>query len=346
MNPQKLKKKTIVDPSVWDSCEVGGKEAATRKDKVCSMRSSLFKKNEAKNKDAVYGIQGENAQEPIFRHPSEVEALDIPFQHETISLDYCEHGKANKKVWAKDIFAVFHNALRSELKDFTTLTKAIKKVGAQLRIGDFSVIRPWWQICSGALLDYLDAEQKYLIPWIQKAIHGEDALSRPCGQFFSQIEAKVKEMRDTIFETTRSFKQLCDVESGDASHSSKVSNAQRAVLLVGCFDALIFQFGDYMNKEEELFPEVLASHYASEKKERDLIMGKMIKFYVTKGRVCDSMLVLLTRWMTDTKTQKSYRKALLEAHDCNYKSLQTRFEVTHAGFVLQYRVRAGLPEPR
>ncbi|CAN8062960.1 unnamed protein product [Agarophyton chilense] len=346
MNLQSGRKKTIVDPSVWDSCEIGGKEAVAQKDKVCSMRSSLFKKNAAKNKDAIYGINCEHDQEPIFRHPNEVEAMDSPFQHETISLDFCEYGKANKELWPKDIFAVFHNAVRSELKDLTILMKAIKKVGAQLRVGDFSVIRPWWKICAGVLLDYMDAEQKYLIPWIKEAIEKKDALSRPCGQFCSQFHIKTKEIRSTIHETTETFKQLCDTEPEISETNTRMSNALRAVFLVGCFDALVYQVGNYLNKEEELFPEILASHYPSEKNEKDLIMGKMIKFYVTKGRDRDIMLVLLTRWMTDVKTQKRYRKALLETCDCNYKSIQTKFEVSHAGFVQQYRIRAGITEDR
>ncbi|PXF44705.1 hypothetical protein BWQ96_05562 [Gracilariopsis chorda] len=339
----KGKKKTIVDPSVWESCEVGGKEATVQKTKVSSMRSSLFKKKKAQKHDAIYGIKGERDHDPIFSLPVEVEALQVPFQHDTISLDYCDYGKANKKLWPKDIFAVVHNALRSELKDLSVLLRALKKVGPQLRVGDFSVIRPWWQVCSGVILDYIDAEEKYLIPWIEKAIEGQEASLKPSGQFFSEMGKKRAEIRGVVHDATNMLKDFCDAPD-PTKGLAKMSNAQRAIMLMGCFDALVFRLGLYMTKEEEIFPEVLEGHYTSEKKERDQIIGKMVKFYVKKGRRCDSMLVLLTRWMTDVKTQKSFKKALLDVHDCNYKFLQTNFEVTHAGFVQQFRVRAGLQE--
>lgn len=336
------KKKAIVDPLVWESCEVGGKEATGEKDKVCSMRSSLFKRNATQNQNAMFHLQGQHDQELVFALPAEAEALQVPFQHEMISLQYSEYRKANKKDWVRDIFAIVHNPLRSELKDMTILLGSIKMVGPQLRIGDFSAVRPWWQICSGVILDYLDAEGKYLLPWIETAVKGESAQSTPPGEFLGAAEERRKEIRDVIYQAANMFKELCDMEDQASKSKPKMSNSQKAIVLLGTLDALVFRLGEYINKEEELFPDLLVAHYKSEKKERDVIIGKIVKFYVKKGRRCDSMIVLLTRWMEDAKAQKNFKKALMDIYDCNYKSLQTAFEVDHAGFVQQYKIRAGI----
>ena len=185
--------RAIVDPSVWESTEVGSAEGlafqsyeAVKRSKVSSMRSSLFAKH-ANNKK-----QGRCDQETLIFHDSLVfqqahdaeEWIESEFSFQCNSddgdgriwraLEYCEFGKANKKIWPKDVLAFFHNAIRCEIHDLTRIMISIRKLGCKLIVGNMVNFKVWWQTCSAIVLDYLDMEVKVLEPWIAIALDEQE----------------------------------------------------------------------------------------------------------------------------------------------------------------------------
>lgn len=349
-NMQKKGTRANVDPTAWESSEVGSAEATAFSPKgkhgkggnVSSIRSSLFRKH-------AKGMAQKPAQQmtvdeaaPIFQTPVEAVPLQAPFSFEgNSSLEYCDYGKMNKKKWTKDILALVHNAVRSELNDLTIVLRSIQKLGVQLRIGDFVKIRGWWQDCSGVVLDFLDVEMKHLMPWIKNAVENAKSKDESCTDLFRILPQRQKELRDLVMSTSKAFGDLCDplaINLAKAKHET--STAKKALLVVNSLDALVSQTSDYMSEQETRLPETLTAVYKSEKKERDPILTTVIKYFGKSARKSEIILVLLTRWMSDSKATKTFTKTLLEIHDCNYSSLQTQFEVNHAGFVHQFSVKA------
>lgn len=341
--------RAIIDPMAWESSEVGSSEATSftanereRKSKVSSIRSALFQKN-AKNmgqKPAQQMTVDEAA--PIFRNADETVPLQAPFTFEGIaSLTYCDYGKVNKKMWTKDILALVHNAVRSELNDLTILLRSIQKLHIRLRIGDFVKVREWWQVCNGVVLDFLDLEMKHLIPWINNAVENAKSKDDSANELVKVMPQRQKDLRDLVMSISKSFGALCDpLAINLAKTKHETSTAKKAMLVVNSLDALVTQICDYMSEQEMRLPKTLTSVYKSEKKERDPILTKVIKYVGKSTRKSEIILVLLTRWMSDSKTTKSFMKTMLEIHQCNYSSLQTQFEVNHAGFIHQFSVKA------
>lgn len=346
---QKKGTRAKVDPTAWESSEVGRAEATafspnekSRKDKVSSIRSSLFQKH-AKGK-AQKPAQQMTVDEaaPVFKSAVEAVPLQAPFSFEgNASLAYCDYGKVNKKLWTKDILALVHNAVRSELNDLTIVLRSIQKLDIQTRIGDFVKVRGWWQVCSGVVLDFLDLEMKHLMPWIQNAVENAKLQDTLCKDLVGIVPQRQKDLRDLVMSISKAFGDLCDpLAINLAKTKHETSTAKKAMLVVNSLDALVSQTCDYMSEQETRLPPTLTAVYKSEKKERDPILTKVIKYFGKSARKSETILVLLTRWMSDSKATKSFTKTMLEIHECNYSSLQTQFEVHHAGFVHQFSVKA------
>lgn len=343
--------KEIVDPTAWESSEIGGAEGAVlgthkheRKNKVSSIRSSLFKKNVTGTGMTPTSANQTTVDETarIFFSNAEAAALEAPFVfHGSNSLEFCEYGKANKKLWAKDILALVHNAVRSELKDLSIILRSIQKLNVRLCVGDFVQIREWWQTCSGIVLDYLDLEAKHLMPWYQFAADNAKKKDEACEQFFKEIVGRQRDLRGLTMSIAKSFGDICDPPVINlAKLKQETSTAIKAMLLVNSMDALISQLSEYMWEQEKRLPTTLTSVYKSEKKEREIIMSRVVKHVTKSARKKEHLLVLFTRWMIDSKSVKGFLKVLQELHDCNYSDLQTQFEVNHAGFIHQFSVKA------
>lgn len=340
--------RSIVDPKAWDSSEVGSREATAfsafekeRTNKVSSIRSALFKKNACGISQRAQALCVDGSQQ-IFKSPKEAVPLQAPFTFEsTDSLAYCGYGKVNKKAWTKDILALVHNAVRSELIDLTMVLRSIQKLHVQLRVADVIKVREWWQVCFNVVLDYFDLEMKHLMPWIQRALEGTTSNTNGAKEFIQTLPQRQKQLRDLVMAISKAFGDLCDPPAINMAKSGgEASTAKKAMLIVNSLDALVTQTCGYMSEQESQLPPMLTAAYKSEKKERELILKAIIKHLARNARKSDIFLVLLTRWMPDAKTTKSFTKTMLEIHECNYSSLQTQFEMNHAGFVHQFSVKA------
>lgn len=343
--------RTIVDPVQWETAEVGGPEGfalrhkSTSRSKVSSLRSSLFQKH------AKMLVEPSNPQTEahydslIFQHVKNAQDRSIALAFGTCShaLTYCEYGKSNKKAWPKDIFAFFHNALRCELLDLTSILKALQKIGARLTVRHFVLAKTWWQTCSLLILDYLDMEVKYIEPWIAIGIDENACETDSAMSLFQAMPQRQQELRDKLISISKAFGGICDLPP--AASSSAAPNtappidmhslSQKAIQVIALLDTFVIEMVNYMHDQEEVFTPVLSEAYKSEKKDKELLMGKAIKHFVKKGRKGDYMLVLLTRWMDDIKMAKAHTKMIQEWHDCIYVTLVTQFENHHANLVQQ-----------
>lgn len=330
--------RSIVDPTAWECAEVGRKEGlafsqdkGTRKGKVSSMRSSLFQKSAKKKSNSDLSAKAflSNA---IFSEESDAEAILRPFSFEgKRTLEYADYGKMNKKLWAKDVFSIFHNAIRCELKDLTCLLKSLRSRGANLLIGDFAGVRHWWQICFAVLLDYFDMESKYLEPWFSVAVESSEN-NEGCAKaatLLKSIPVRQSEIRELILNATKSLTSICEPPSKDGDPTGGKHLSQNAVLTVKTLDAIVFEVCEYLFDEEEIFTPVICDAYKSEKKEKDVLVAKAIKHISKKGRQGDCMLVLMTKWMTEPKMVKGHIKSIEELTECNYPSLVEDFEEHH-----------------
>lgn len=346
----KRNSRTIVDPTAWESSEVGDASEGdaitlgkyTRKNKVSSIRSSLFQKN-AKGMTQQSGKEMKTDEAAsVFKTPNEAAPLQAPFTFDGSSaLAYCEYGKVNKKLWTKDVLAIVHNAVRSELNDLTSLLLSAQKMGAQLRVRDFINIRDWWQICSGVVLDFLDLEVKYLMPWFRNALQNPKTKDVASEQLVESLPTQQKDFRDLVMNISKAFGDLCDPPAvNQVKDKQQTPTDKKAMLIVNSLDALVSKLADYMYEQENKLPSTLTSIYKSEKKERDPIVTKIVKYIAKNARKSEILLVLLTRWMSDSKAAKSFTKTIVGIHGCNYSSLQSQLELNHAGFIHQFRVKA------
>lgn len=152
-----------------------------------------------------------------------------------------------------------------------------------------------------------------------------------------------KKLRDLVASISKAFSDLCDSAAlAGIKDKQETSNAKKAMLVINSLDDLVTQTCGYMIDQEVQLPTILKSVYKSERKERDGILTKVNSSLGKNAKNADVLLVLLTRWMPDARTTKSFTKTLVEIHECNYAGLQTQFEVHHEGFVHQFQVRAGI----
>lgn len=354
MQPNRNQRKStraIVDPTAWEASEVGEAAEGTamikgvgrvRNNKVSSIRSSLFQKN-AKGIAALQALKANTVNDgsPVFKSREEAAPLQAPFTFDgNISVAYCDYGRINKKIWPKDILALVHNPVRSELTDMISLLTSAQRMNVQLKVRDFVNIRSWWQVCSGVVLDFLDLEVRLMLPWFQHALDNAKIKDTPSAEFVEIMPSRQKDFRDLIMTISKSFGDLCDPATITQTKTSQRGPMnKKALLVVNSLDALVSQLCDYMWEQEMRLPVVLTAVY-KEKKERDLIINKVIKYMAKNARKSDILLVLMTRWMSDSKLQKSFTKTIVEISGCNYSSLQSQFELNHAGFIHQFRVKS------
>lgn len=340
--------RNIVDPVQWETTEVGGPEGfalrhrSTSRSKVSSLRSSLFQKHAMMAEPINPQIEAHH-DTLIFQQAKDVQSnwISLTFDRHSHALAYCEYGKNNKKAWPKDVFAFFHNAVRCELLDLTIILQSLQNHGPRLTVRHFALAKTWWQTCSALMLDYLDMEVKYLEPWIAIGLDENASQIDSAMALFQAMPQRQQALRDKMVSVSKAFGSMCDM--APSASSSTVSNTdaamdvhslpQKTIQLVTLLDTFVIDVAKYIHDQEQVFTPVLCDAYKSEKKDKEVLMGKAIKHFVKKGRKGDFMLVLLTRWMDDVKMAKVHTKMIQEWHDCIYVTLVTQYENHHANLV-------------
>lgn len=356
LSHRKNNARAIVDPTVWESTEVGGAEGlafqseeAVRKSKVSSMRSSLFQKNAKKGNETSPHTQT-FYHSLVFQQAADAQGIRVRFSFEDeSSVNYCEFGKANKKTWPKDVLAFFHNAIRCEIKDLIIIMRALQTIGSKLTVGHFVNVRVWWQTCSALILDYLDMEVKILEPWIAIALDGQEDSLEDALTLFKAMPQYQEALRNALIHVAQAFEDVCDAgaEAGAKSHCSVgtanlKSLSQKTLMLMNSLDTFVVQVARYMFEQEKCFVPPLSNVYKSSKKDRELLLGKGVKHFMKKGRKGDFMLVLLTRWIDDEKVEKTIIKMIEECHNCDFNIIVSRYENGHGNLVNQLRMTAGI----
>ncbi len=334
-------KRSIVDVSEWDSCNVGSVEGASltpegnpRRNRVSSMRSSLFQKSANKE---VRKLDDESLR--VFANDEDAAALRLPLQFaDSEALKMCTFGRANKKNWTKDIFAISHNAVRCEIGHIAEILDAIKLIAGRLTVGDLEQFRVWWESSSAIMLDYLEIETKVFLPWIHDALR--NGASDECSAVVANMPVEHSTLRDFVEQISMLFNK-CISDSPRAVSQGKRGKDHLCVDLVVTFDRFITKILKHMHQQETCLPDVLSAHYKNEKVERDRILELIITETVKCGRQPDLTLVLHTRWMSDAKGMKAYLRKLKECYDCSMSRLQSQFELNHGGTIAVFKVKAG-----
>lgn len=340
--------RNIVDPIVWETTEVGGPEGlalhgkSTTRSKVSSLRSSLFQKNAKKVTEPCDHQMESHHDTLVFQQAGDVQCLPaVKLDVNSSRIAYCEYGKPNKKMWPKDVFAFFHNALRCELIDLISILESLHSLGARLTVRHLAYTRSWWQTCSALLLDYLDMEVKYIEPWVAIGLDENSGEIELAMTLFQAMPQRQQELRDKFVLISKAFGDICDFETvADSSKSNATmmpanvkTLAEKTVQLLRNLETCVTEMASYMHEQEEVFTPALIEAYKSEKKDKELLMGKAIRHFMKKGRKGEFMLVLLTRWMEDAKVARSHVRMIQEWHDCVYITMVTQFENTHANIV-------------
>lgn len=315
------------------------------------MRSSLFQRNARKSSQGAQAHSPSHHDSPnahilVFQLPADADALRCPFSFEaTTSLNLCEYGKPNKKYWPKDVLAIVHNAIRSELLDLTVILKALQRLGNRLIIADFLTLRPWLYVCTAIILDFLDMEARVILPWFAAAF-GYGKSDDNANKLFTDLPKRQAAIREIILNSSCALSEMCEVptKSSPANLKSGVgleglTTAQRTLLLLGSLDALVSETCDYLEDQEKLFPTGLATVYKCEKKDGKNVWNAIIKDYATSARKPECALPLLVRWLTDVKAAKTLTKTLAEFHKYNYANMLSQFEIHHGGFAQRLKAR-------
>lgn len=317
----------------------GGRNEA----KVTSIRSSLFKKA-AKGVTAAQPV-GEQSERSnlVFKDSEEASVLDRSLTHTTnASMEMCPYGKANRKAWTRDIFALVHNGLRREMSDLSVILQAFKVIRENLSLTEYQELREWWTVFSAIIADYLQLEEKLLFPWALSATQRAETPDARADAFLASAPARSKTLRGATMAIAKMFSTLIDPlpETLRANAPPKSKLASDIVLHI---DRVVSLVADYL-WEEEMQLATVTSAACPESSERNRLFTQIVKF-MTSDTVTRSeeWLVLQTRWMTDPKLAKAHTKALmLMATDCPYSKLQTQFEMKHAAVVSVFKVKGDL----
>lgn len=334
-----MDKRAIVGVSDWDTCDVGTNEGASlsegpsaRGHRVSSMRSSLFQK--AKKKSSVA-----NESAKLFANEDDAASMRLPFQFVGSEPEkMCSFGRANKKNWTKDMFAIAHNAVRCELGLVVEVLESIKQMGERLTIGDIAQFHDWWETASAVVLDFLDVETKVFIPWIADAVASSETTDE-CSKVAAAIPVTHSALRDLVEKISNLFNR-CLSDSPMAVSAAGRGKDNICVDLIITFDRFITRILKHMYEQEVALPSVLSAYYKNEKVDRERMMESIITETAKGGRQPDLMLVLHTRWMTDAKGMKAYLRKIKDCYDCSMSRLQSQFELMHAGTVAVFKVKA------
>lgn len=300
----------------------------------------MFKKA-AESAGSSSGTGSQKGAPTVFKSSQEAEELNRTLTHlSNTSTQMCDFGKVNKRMWAKDVFALAHNGIRSELSDLSTALQALKAMRTTVTLNEYSDFRQWWGTFSSVVVDYLALEENVLMPWIHRAVENAEKRDHRAAEFLEASKGRRHSLRGAILAISKNFSALLD-PLPPALQAKSPSKTKSAVNIVLHIDRVISLIADYMWEEEMQLSGVVSGNYPES--EKDKVLKSMIEF-MTSERVSRSseFLVLQTRWMTDPKLAKSHTKFITAIHDCPYSKFQTAFEMNHAGAIAVLKVKGGL----
>lgn len=356
-----------VDVADWGRSEVSGIAEGNMHRKrpggggggraVTSMRSSLFKKSAG-----AQGVKGvtaalaaasiltENGEEEeaappgelIFKNEDEAGDMDRTLQHiRNESLLMCSYGKDNKRQWAKDILALAHNGLRSELKDLSTMLQAFTFIRGNITTTEYGDLRKWWTVFSGLISDYVGLETTVLIPWVGACLKESGRDDDGAAKFLETAAGRLKTLKGAALAIGKLFCIICD-ELPLALRAKAPSKKKAASSIMLHTDRFISLLVDFMWEGETQLSGLLSDFY-DEKLYREKILTGMVNHMTDDSSArTEEWLVLQTRWMSDAKLARAHMRVLNNIHRFSPVKLLSSFEKQHAGIVLIMKSKADM----
>lgn len=276
---------------------------------------------------SVPSFDDAEAEIAIFRNDHEATRLqDVTFQFfDMAAMDLCEFG--GKAEWAKDVYAIAHNASRCELEDLVTILVAIVRIGAKLTLGDIARFKHWWSTAAMLFNDALDAERHVLLPWMQGC--GADAAIR--------VPVMQTEVRKLMAQVDTGFTRC--IGGSPRGMDGSVTRERLCIDLFVAFDRFITCFITHMYDQEVHLSPALSARGPDG---RDKLINALLAETRKSGRA-DFMFVLYAKWINDPKAHRMVVAKIREYTDVGYTKLCSQFEVNHAATVAVFKAKAGIP---
>jgi hypothetical protein len=350
-----VKPRNIVDPVQWHQSEVSSvaearmqspSSAGKRGDaRVSSIRSSLFKRaaQSAATGNGASNIPMNACTSGIFKCADDVKELQQPLESSSSpSLQMCDYGKRGTDApWTKDVFALVHNGIRHEMEDLVVMLLAFQNIGDALVTVDFSELRGWWNTFSDIVEDYLDLEEKVIMPWVNAALTGQKSPDSKMALLVNESSVRRQGILDSLLQLRASFEIVC--KHGAAPRTSPVPVNMVALEIFRGLDNITVKIADYFTEEETLLSAMLSLFYPNEKDERDRILASIVKHATSGEAECvEEFLALQTRWMTDQKGAKAHQKFLQSVFEFSQSKINSQFELQHAGTVAVFKVKGNI----
>ncbi len=238
-----------------------------------------------------------------------------------------------------DVVALIHNAVRVEIECAVTMVCAMRRMGAELTVGDLMAFHEWWMVTLDIVSDYLDVEAKVILPWIRDVLADNGEMPISVETVLSRTPVGQTEVRRLAKAVTVAFERSIAGSPRAVGEAGRKRRERLTVDLVVAFDRFITRTITHMYDQE--CEQIVEAVTNSPQSYTDMVRKVVIHVtrYAKQGQV---LLVLCGRWMKDPKAGKLFQRLLKENSDYSYNKLQSQYELNHGATVAVFKVKAGI----
>lgn len=227
-----------------------------------------------------------------------------------------------------------HNATRCEIESVVTMLCAMRRLGAQLTVGDLIAFRKWWEVAAQVFEDCIELECKVVLPWLREYL-----TELPVEAATAPVEYGT--LRKLIGTVGKSFDRAIG-GNPRAVRDERMRRERLTVDLMVSFDRLITRSITHMHSLETALRPLLVRAVSDERAVSEQLLGLLMTECVEMCEEKEIVLHLLGRWVSDGRTQRMYSRLVSENTEFSGTKLASHYELNHGATVAVFKVRSGI----
>mmetsp|Transcript_339 Transcript_339/g.624 ORF Transcript_339/g.624 Transcript_339/m.624 type:complete len:373 (-) Transcript_339:1983-3101(-) len=224
------------------------------------------------------------------------------------------------KLWAVDILALYHNAVKKELQDMYHMVEAMHKFQMSLGMEDIERFYSWWEVFEGFVIDYFDIEENVVFPYLAQRVN------------LNSTKLNDAERKMTKGKLTRVLKNIDDME--DRFHNRPPGEMLKS--FVAFLDEFSPRLLGYFQLEERIVPKLFQSNF--EESDRGVIQARVYDFLKNR-QYMNETLVLQSRWLPAIHLKVWKIETLKGTSKVAYNVWRAKLERTHCILVNEFKQR-------
>mmetsp|Transcript_4738 Transcript_4738/g.14296 ORF Transcript_4738/g.14296 Transcript_4738/m.14296 type:complete len:475 (+) Transcript_4738:75-1499(+) len=207
---------------------------------------------------------------------------------------------------AVDLFAMPHNAIKSELSDMYTIVASIRRRSILVEVEDLELFFEWWEDFNTFVVRCFEVEDKFVMPWVTRRVNVSNTI----------MQQTTRNLRKAKF--TYTLRQISNMKEciGNMHPGEVISKVNRNL------DKLVPMLLEYFTDTERvLCPMVVRAYSEGEKK----LLDREIYDFIRTTDDADLVVGLLLRWMAP-KERKHWRNNVVGVFERgSFKELENAF---------------------